>query len=413
MIKYSVTERNECRVCSSSNVVKFLSFSNVPFFDEVLKCSEEGKEFLFPMDVYFCSDCRSVQSLHDVNIESYYRSYQYVASDSLFVREYMESLARYSSQLFDLRSNDKVIDIGAADGYFLSCFNQLGLKVLGFEAAENLVEIANKSGITVLNSLFTEETIKDIPHEFKNAQLITLLHTFDHLTDPVKFLDAIKQILDPDRGVLLLEVHDLKDIIEKNETALFGHEHATYLHLGSLSRLLMSQGFRIVDYNFIDKNLMRGSSMLIAASLSGSKVSVSKELDPGSLEYLDQLETFLGYNKFVTKAYQKLREFIKNERKNSRKVAGYGGWGRGITFLAMAGLDNSLLEFIADKNTKLHGNITPGSHVEIVSPNRIQIEAVDTVIVFNYAYIHEIRDTHSKFIADGGKILSVIEIMNG
>ena len=59
-----------------------------------------------------------------------------------------------------------------------------------------------------------------------------LLHTFDHLFDPAPFLDVVREVLDPVRGVLLLEVHDLQDIYVKRETALFGHEHATYLHYG-------------------------------------------------------------------------------------------------------------------------------------------------------------------------------------
>jgi hypothetical protein len=32
--------------------------------------------------------------------------------------------------------------------------------------------------------------------------------------------------------------------------------------------------------------------------------------------------------------------------------------------------------------------------------------------VFNYAYLDEIRDVHSQFIADGGTIKSVIEVMD-
>jgi hypothetical protein len=36
---------------------------------------------------------------------------------------------------------------------------------------------------------------------------------------------------------------------------------------------------------------------------------------------------------------------------------------------------------------------------------------VDEVIVFNYGYIEEIRDTLSGFIADGGRVVSVIDLL--
>lgn len=407
-----VTQRKDCRLCGSLDLVRFLSFEKVPFFDEVLTADRMGEEFIHPMDVYFCNNCKSVQSLHDVDTQEYYSSYQYVASSSLFIRQYMEKLAEEAFLRFGIKSGDAVIDIGAADGYLLSCFKRLGARVLGYEAAENLSVLAKKSGIPVLTKLFTAETVKEIPEDFGQAQILILLHTFDHLTDPVPFLERVKKILDPERGVLILEVHDLQDIVKKRESALFGHEHATYLHVGSIYRLLAHTGFKLLDYNFVDKRLMRGSSMLIAAGLEGCKLSQKTPLKLSSFEALDQLSTLKEFNLSVMQAYDNLRFYISSKKNKGKRLAGYGGWGRGVTTLAMAGLDKSYLEFVVDKNPKLHGCFTPVTHLEIVSPTYVTRARLDEIVVFNYAYLDEIRNAHSKFIAEGGIIKSVIEVMN-
>lgn len=408
----AIKHRSQCRLCGSTDLENFLTLENVPFFDEVITADRIGKEFIYPMSLYFCNDCRSVQSLHDVDLQEYYSSYQYVASNSMFIRQYMGMLATESFGRFGIKPGDAVIDIGAADGYMLSCFKDLGARVLGYEAAENLAVLAKDLGIPVLTKLFTSETVKEVPAEFKKVQVIVLLHTFDHLADPGSFLDTVKEILDPERGVLILEVHDLQDIVKKCESALFGHEHATYLHVGSMSRLLARNGFTLLDYNFIDRQLMRGSSMLIAAGLEGCKLARKAPFDLKSFEVLDQLTTLQEFSLAVTRAYSNLRSYILAEKNKGRRLAGYGGWGRGVTTLAMAGLNESYLEFVVDKNTNLHGCFTPASHLEIVSPSHVTRDRVDEVIVFNYAYIEEIRDVHRQFIADGGTVQSVIEVMD-
>jgi hypothetical protein len=388
-----------------------LHFDAIPFFDELVTRESRGSEFSYPMDLYFCSDCASVQSMHDVNLIQYYHSYQYVASQSPFVRTYMQALVEHCQHRFGLRAGDKVIDVGAADGYLLSLFKSRGASTLGFEAAENLCQLAEKNGIPVVNALFTMESLSLVPADFQKAQLLVLLHTLDHLFDPAPFLDVVRQVLDPVRGVLLLEVHDLQDIYVKRETALFGHEHATYLHYGSMRRLLERRGFRLVDFNFLPKAMCRGSSMLVAATPADSEVEEAPNLASFEDPRLDDLRTFQDFQRSVSRSLGNLREYVDAGRASGRRFAGYGGWGRGVTTLAMAGLTAKHLEYVVDGNPNLRGCFTPVSGLRIEDPESLSREAVDEVIVFNYGYIEEIKTTLSGFIANGGKVVSVIDLL--
>ena len=166
----------------------------------------------------------------------------------------MQALVEHCRRRFGMRPGDKVIEVGAADGYLLSLFKDEGASTLGFEAAENLCQLAEKNGSPGRQCAVHHGLAQPGSADFKQTQLLVLLHTFDHLFDPAPFLDVVRQVLDPERGVLLLEVHDLQDIYVKRETALFGHEHATYLHYGSMKRFLARHGFRLVDFNFLPKD---------------------------------------------------------------------------------------------------------------------------------------------------------------
>lgn len=412
MSNYTVTKRSNCRLCGSANLTQFLRFDAVPFFDEVVTQQTRGSEFSYPMELYFCSDCSSAQTQHDVNLHEYYHSYQYVASHSPFVRNYMQALVEHCQRRLGFRTGDKVIEVGAADGYLLSLFKDKGASTLGFEAAENLCRLAADNGISVVNALFTKESLNLIPADFKTTQLLVLLHTFDHLYDPAPFLDTVREVLDPKRGILLLEVHDLHDIYVKHETALFGHEHATYLHFGSMNRFLRRHGFRIVDFNFLAKDMCRGSSMLVAATPEGSEVAEAPNLASFANSRLDELSTFMNFQASVLQSFSNLRRYIEDKREAGRRFAGYGGWGRGVTTLGMAQLTEKHLEFVVDGNPNLHGCFTPVTGFRITGPESVTRDVVDEIIVFNYAYIEEIRNSLSDFIAKGGIVVSVIDLLN-
>lgn len=412
MTKFTVVKRSHCRLCNSQDLVCFMRFDSVPFFDEVVTREGRGNEFSYPMEIYFCRSCASIQTQHDVNLHEYYHTYQYTASKSPFIRSYMQKLVDHSVNVLALKPGDKAIEIGAADGHLLSLYQERGLDTLGFEAAENLCQLALENGVNVINELFSKESIGLVPPDFTKAQLIVLLHTFDHLYDPGAFLEAVRDVLDDERGVLLLEVHDLQDIHTKHETALFGHEHATYLHYGSMKRFLDRQGFDMIDFNFLPKEACRGSSMLIAATPKGSRLAPLSDLSVFADPKLDELSTFLAFQEDVSRSYANLRTYIETGKRAGKRFAGYGGWGRGVTTLAMAGLTDRHLEFVVDGNPGLHGCYTPVTEFEIVGPESVTRDSVDEVVVFNYAYIDEIRKALSTFIADGGTVHSVIDLYN-
>ena len=81
-------------------------------------------------------------------------------------------------------------------------------------------------------------------------------------------------MLEPRRGVLVIEVHDLEQIMARRETCLFEHEHSIYLTSDSFARLLDRAGFELLTTELLPAGERRGNSLLVVAAPKGTEHAV-------------------------------------------------------------------------------------------------------------------------------------------
>jgi len=421
-----VQKRTACRVCGARDVRRFLHLPDMPLTDEFVTADGRGSEFVADLDVFFCAACATVQTLHDVEAGDYYRAYRYTVSRSTLAQQFMQELAEATCQRFGLQPGDRVLEIGSGDGYQLACFQRRGARVLGFEPSAVLVAASRTCGVDALPYLFTPETAARVPPEFRPVQAVLLTYTFDHLRDPVDCLRAIRSLLDPARGVLVIEVHDLAQIVARCEFCLFEHEHTVYLHAGSMRRLLRGAGFEVVTTELLPASRRRANSLLVAAvpvarsqhssaaNVSDHNARADRPVVPapdGGVEPLDDGTTYAKLAEQIERAATHLRDTVRQWRRAGRRVAGYGAGGRGVMTLAVAHLTSDDLDFVCDANPALHGLYTPVSHIPIVPPTRLLTEDVDDVIVFSYGYLDEIRSAYAPLVQRGGRFISLLDLL--
>ena len=57
-----MSKRSDCRLCGSNKVVCFLQLSDMPRAGAYVKKEDlEKPEITYPLDIYFCENCFSVQ----------------------------------------------------------------------------------------------------------------------------------------------------------------------------------------------------------------------------------------------------------------------------------------------------------------------------------------------------------------
>ena len=410
-MEYKIHHRDECRLCKSKTLKPYIEFERMPFTDEFVSGGRFDTEFRAPIKVFWCANCRSSQTLHDVEVAEYYREYRYTVSSSPFARKFMQRLAEETVKRFQLRPGDRVIEIGSGDGYQLSCYQKFGARVLGFEPSSELTRAATAGGVPTVQLLFNSENIRQIPGNMQPAQVVLLTYTFDHLPEPAPFLDLVAKVLDRERGLLIIEVHDLAKILERREICLFEHEHSIYLTALTMQRLLARAGFKLLCTDLVPEKERRGNSLLIVAALQSSQ-SLAPTFTPSAEDLkMEEWSAFEVFGGQVRAGIDRFRTYLEQKKKDGVRIAGYGAGGRGVMFSAMAGITSTEMAYLCDLNSSFYNLFTPVSHIPVVSPEHIEREPVDEIVVFSYAYMAEIREQLRLFLSRGGKLISVLDLI--
>jgi hypothetical protein len=406
-VLYQVQQRDKCRVCGSTRLFRYLTLPKLPLTDNLLSKDELGKEFCWPIDVSCCRDCLVSQTSHDVNVGQYYRDYQYTSGNSLFVKRFMKQLAEEIWRQYELRQADTVIEVGSGDGAQLACFQALGARVLGFEPSTTLCKASAERGVDVIESLFDTSLLDTT---LLPAKVILAEYTFDHLAEPQLFLNEVKSLIDPRCGVLIIEVHDLEQILQRGECCLFQHEHTVYLTAGIMQRLLRRAGFVMLTDELLPRNVRRGNSLLLAAAVEGSVLAKRQAAVEVPLGRFAEVEWYQAASDRILSSLNRFRNYVRNAFQTGVRLAGYGAGGRGVMMAALAGKPNSFL-YLCDKNPCFHGKYAPCSHIPIYGPQRLIDEHVQEVLVFSFGYLGEITCDLEPYVKKGGRLVSLLDVL--
>ena len=105
------------------------------------------------------------------------------------------------------------------------------------------------------------------------------------------------------------------------------------------------------------------------------------------------------------KIKEELNSVIKDLKQAGKKIACYGAPAKATTLMNFLNLDNNKIDFVADRSTLKQGLIIPGTNIEIVSPELIQKENPDYLILFAWNFKEEIINQLDSYIKNGGKLI--------
>jgi SAM-dependent methyltransferase len=407
-MSFSIDRRDSCRICGASDVPFFLDLGQAPFTDDFVTPAAAGSEFSGALAVAVCRSCWSAQTRHDVDVSDYYRDYRYSVAASGFAQRFMARLAQETLDRYGFAGGARVIEVGSGDGAQLAHFQRHGARVLGFEPSADLCAVSRAEGVPVAECLFMAETVAEIPPQLRPADVVLLTYTFDHLPEPLPFLEAVHSALEPRRGVLVIEVHDLEQIMERRETCLFEHEHSIYLTSDSFARLLDRAGFELLTTELLPAHERRGNSLLVVAAPKGTEHAADP---PRPLSHdFDRWETYADFGDAVERSHAALRDWVRERRAAGETVAGWGAGGRGVMTLAYTGLRADDVDYLVDRNPHAHGHLAPGSHVPVVAPEHLADHPVDHLVVFSYGYMDEIRE-HARELGCDAELVSVLDLL--
>lgn len=401
-----VFKLNSCRICKNGDLQKILSLGKTPPANSFLpKKKLKEKEDYFPLALNICPLCRQLQLSHVVHPDLLFRNYVYVSSTSPVFVKHFEDYAKSVWGKLKLKKGDLVIDIGSNDGILLKPFKKLGAKVLGVDPAVKIAAHATKQGIETLPEYFNRDLADKIVKNYGHAKVITANNVFAHINDIDEVVLAVKKVLGDD-GVFITESPYLMVFLQNNLFDTIYHEHLSYYSVKPLTIFFKRHGMKVFD---VEETKSHGGSIRVFAarekSLHKISNSVARLLKKETELGLDDLKTYRSFAQRIKKNKMQLKKLLKGLKKGGSKIAGFGAPAKGNTLLNYFKIGTETLDYIVEDSIPKQGLFTPGMHIPVVSPAKLNKNRPDYIFILAWNFAEPIMARLESYKKKGGRFI--------
>lgn len=345
----------------------------------------------YPLRVWVCGACWLAQTEDFVRREEMFApDYRYTSSTSRTWLEHCERFVRTAAHRFALDDRSLVAEIAANDGYLLQYFVRDGIPCFGVEPTRRVAEVARAKGIPIIEDFFGAELAARLRDEGKRADLIIANNVLAHVPDINDFVKGFSYLLKP-TGVASFEFPHLLALVREAQFDTIYHEHYSYLSFAAVERLFAVNGLSVFDVESLTTH--GGSLRVFAQAVGGTRAIAPRVEHMRDREREAGVESYGFYEGFQDRAERikaALIDFLRARKAAGERVVAYGAAAKGNTLLNFAGVGPELIAYIADLDPAKQGMFTPGSRIPIVSPERLQADTPEWVLILPWNIRDEI-----------------------
>lgn len=377
-----------CRVCDSSNLTKYLDLGYLPLSNNLARSTVAAfNKERFPLQVLFCEDCGLSQLSIVVDPSDMFSHYVYRSSIS---KTYVNHCRKMAVDLKSRLTKDSfMIDIGSNDGTLLKEFKEeIGLKIMGIDPAENLAAICDAAGIPNLTFFWGIGAARRVVNCFGKADLITATNVFAHNDNAKEFIEAAKYCLKSE-GILVLEFPYLIDFIEKREYDTVYQEHLSYFSIRPLMRLCNDVGLNVQS---VEKQDIHGGTVRVTIGTGSMSASVFEFLRMEENNGYGNVNKYLEWGQNIQHKINELKYHLSRLKYSGKTIAGFAASAKGNTLLNCANITVGTMNYIVDQTPEKIGKYSPGTGIPIVSMDDLVRTPPDYLVILSWNFFEEIKE---------------------
>lgn len=381
------------------------------YVSDFLKDGEEPRCAPVPLELEWDEKIGAARLTTPADPSFMYGKYWYRSGINQTMKDELRGIVESVTKVKKYRVGDVWLDIACNDGTLLSYVPREFVSV-GIDPVDDTFKVeAEKTGAKIVQDYFSKEVY---PFDVK-ASVVTCIAMFYDLDDPRPFLRDVHAVMKDD-GLFVLQMSYTPLMLHQVAFDNICHEHIYYYSLDSISRVLNECGFRVVDVQLNDIN---GGSFRVYVAKQGVDLEWF-----GTQPYRDvcqfrvhsllcqEWETGVNdpcvwedfYDKIVALKEQTV-SFIKEVKAEGKTVWGYGASTKGNTLLQFFGLDNTLIDGIAERSPAKFGTRTIGTNIPITSEEEMRAANPDYLLVLPWHFIAEFVQREQDFLDNGGKFI--------
>jgi len=196
---------------------------------EIANCplcgSESGVDTQFefkPFNVVTCRNCELMflsPRLTEPSIFKLYQDRSYYQSsisgqgydEYMDVREnWLKTFNRRLRVIQEFKPKGRVLDVGCGPGFFMEIAERTGYDVWGLDPSSYIVRVAQEK----FGTRVSEGTLETADFDNQNFDVIVSFDTFEHIYEPLLFLDASRELLAP-KGILVITTPNPKSLLAR------------------------------------------------------------------------------------------------------------------------------------------------------------------------------------------------------
>ncbi len=348
-------------------------------------------------------------------IHSMFGKYWYRSGVNSTMKKELFDIVENIKKVQKLEKNDLWLDIACNDGTLLSYVGQ-HINKLGIDPAEDSFAVESRLvADDIIQDYFTLESFNRSKFKSKKAKVITCIAMFYDLDEPIDFLNDVKEVLDDD-GLFVIQMSYTPLMIKQLAFDNICHEHVYYWSLNSLEKLMIEAGLKIVDCQLNDVN---GGSFRVYIKKEDSDITkfatrpyrdvcdvrIESIRQWEQTQNLDSTKTWLDFYQGIEDLKKQTVDFIKEEKSKGKTICGYGASTKGNTLLQYFGLDNTLIDAIAERSPYKFGHKTIGTNIPILSEDDVRKMKPDYMLVLPWHFISEFTEREKEYLNGGGKFI--------